>query len=169
MNISTIKWKCLDKLPEVEIITPNIRDAVLLQNDYAGCVSETTAVMTYMYQSYVIKPFDEEIATLFEKIAIQEMHHHDALGNCITALGGNPIIASGGRYWTGKNVYYSTNLKEMLISNIESEQQAIDGYRYTIDKLNTPCIAVLLEAIIDDEKIHIQAFKEILEYITFWK
>lgn len=169
MDISNIKYKYLEKLPEVGEIEPNPRDAYILQGDYAGTNSETTAILTYVYQSYVVRQFDEDIAEVFENIAIVEMTHHKVLGDLIVSLGGDPIYAYQGRFWTGKNVGCTKNLKEMLVSNIASEEEAIRGYLASIDKLYSKTAIGLLEAIIEDEKLHIKAFKEILEYVTFWK
>ena len=169
MDISNIKYKFSDKLPEVKILEPNVKDAYILQGDYAGINGETTAILTYVYQSYVVRPFDEEIAEVLENIAVVEMTHHKTLGDLIISLGGDPIYAYQGRFWTGKNVCYNKNLKEMLISNIKAEEDAIAGYEYSIDRICTEGIDELLGVIIEDERLHIKAFKEILEYITFWK
>lgn len=169
MDISNIKYKYSEKLPEVGIIEPNPRDAYILQGDYSGTNSETTAILTYTYQSYIVRPFDEDIAEVLENIAIVEMTHHKVLGDLIVSLGGDPIYAYQGRFWTGKNVCYNKNLKEMLVQNIASEEDAICGYLASIDKICSKTAIGLLEAIIEDEKLHIKAFKEILEYITFWK
>lgn len=169
MDISNIKYKYSEKLPEVEIIEPNPRDAYILQGDYSGTNSETTAILTYTYQSYIVRPFDEDIAEVLENIAIVEMTHHKVLGDLIVSLGGDPIYAYQGRFWTGKNVCYNKNLKEMLVHNIASEEEAIRGYLASIDKICSETAIGLLEAIIEDERLHIKAFKEILEYITFWK
>ena len=93
-------------------IFKNAQDAYLLQNDYAGRGSETTAIMTYAYQSYLIRPHNEEVATIMEKIGIVEMHHHEILARLILATGGNPMIGAKGEFWTGANVDYATNLKK---------------------------------------------------------
>lgn len=57
----------------------------------------------------------------------------------------------------------------MLYSDIEAEEKAIEGYKRSIELIQTEGIDTLLNAIIEDEQTHISAFKEILEYITFWK
>ncbi len=169
MDFSGIKIKAAEVYPDWTVTEPNLKEAAVLQQDYAGKGSETTAVMTYTYQHYVVAPYDEGIAAVLEKIAIVEMTHHDILGNIITALGGNPVIGAAGRYWSGANVNYNRNLKEMLIGNIAAEEAAIIGYKASIRKMSNQSIIDVLEAIIEDEKTHIAAFKEILEYITFWK
>lgn len=169
MKTSDIKVQYADKLPTVQIVEHNLRDARIIQNDYASGDSETTAIMTYTYQSYVVRQFDEDIADILMRISMVEMRHHKALGNLIVDLGGDPIIGGQGRFWTGRNVCYARGLKEMLYSDIEAEEKAIEEYKRSIELIQTEGIDTLLNAIIEDEQTHITALKEILEYITFWK
>lgn len=169
MKTSDIKVQYADKLPTVQIVEHNLRDARIIQNDYASGDSETTAIMTYTYQSYVVRQFDEDIADILMRISMVEMRHHKALGSLIVDLGGDPIIGGQGRFWTGRNVCYARGLKEMLYSDIEAEEKAIEEYKRSIELIQTEGIDILLNAIIEDEQTHITALKEILEYITFWK
>lgn len=169
MDVSKIEYQAKIDFPKIEITKPNLRDAGILQVSLAGMKSETTSILSYLYQSYVIEPFDEDIAGLLKKIAKVEMHHQDLLSTMITALGGDPIMASQGRFWTGKYINYTNNLKEILSMNIEAEEQAIEYYRYSIERICTESVKEVLACIIEDELVHINAFKEVLEYITFWK
>lgn len=169
MDISKIDFKAKGEFPKIEITEPNLRDAQILQVSLAGQKSETTSILSYLYQSYVVEPFDEDIAHLLKNIAKVEMHHQDLLSRMITALGGNPILASQGRFWTSKYINYTNNLKEILSMNILAEEYAIENYKYSIERICTEQVKEVLERIIEDELVHIKAFKEILEYITFWK
>ncbi len=169
MTTSDIKVQYADKLPTIQIVEHNLRDAHIIQNDYASGDSETTAIMTYTYQSYVVRQFDEDIADILMRISMVEMRHHKALGNLIVDLGGDPIIGGQGRFWTGRNVCYARGLKEMLYNDIEAEEKAIAEYKRSIELIQTEGIDTLLNAIIEDEQTHITALKEILEYITFWR
>lgn len=169
LDLKELKTKSDKVYPEIIITAPNPAEAALLQSDYAGTGSETTAIMTYIYQSYIIRLFDEDIADVLEKIAITEMHHHDILGTTIARLGGNPVIGADNRWWTGANVNYSVNLKDMLTENIKAEQAAIQNYRCTIAKLTNESIKETLECIIADEEVHIATFAILLKYLEFWK
>lgn len=155
--------------PEPEITHPNTNDAMLLQEDYAAHLSETTAVMTYMYQAYIIHLMDDNIAEIIENIAISEMRHHEILGEMIATLGGNPVIGAKKGWWSGSYLNYTKNIRDMLIHNINIEQKAIEHYYFTISKLNNDSIKRVIERIILDEKIHIETFKALLDYVTFWK
>lgn len=169
MDISKIDYQAKGEFPKIEITVPNMRDAQILQISLAGPKSETTSILTYLYQSYGVEPFDEDISALLKKIAKVEMHHEDKLSTMITQLGGDPIMASQGRFWTGKYINYTNNLKEILSMNILAEEHAVDFYKYSIERICTTQVKEVLERIIEDELVHIKAFKEVLEYITFWK
>lgn len=145
-------------LPYPEInVTPSLSEARILMPSYGGRHSETTAVMTYVYQSYVSKEFSDTL----EAIAISEMRHHDLLGNAIVKLGGYPVIGSG-TYWNGSYVNYQTCPAEFLKANIIGEKTAIAGYERAILSLDQKDLKLLLERIILDEELHIKIFEELL-------
>ena len=125
--------------------------------------------MTYIYQNYITRLYNEDVAEVLERIAITEMHHHDILGTTIARLGGNPVIGADNCWWTGANVNYAVNLKEMLLDNIKAEQAAIQNYRRTIAKLTNQSIIETVECIIADEEGHIATFAVLLKYLEFWK
>ena len=151
------------------ITHPDVHDAMILQEDYGSKESETTAIMTYVFQTYIITQMDETIAGIMEEIAIAEMVHHDKLGVMITQLGGNPVIGAKNGWWSGSYINYTRNIRDMLIHDIKSEQIAIENYKKTICKLNNDTIKEVIKRIILDEEVHIETFKVLLDYVTFWK
>ena len=169
MDFNSIVIKSQKSYPDWQIGRQDAKIAYLLSQPYSSRHSETTAVMTYLYQSLVIAPFDEGIARLFEKIAVVEMEHQNMLGKLIVAYGGNPVLAFGNRFWSGGSVTYTRNLKEILIANITAEESAVMDYKALLKKIPDESVKEVIECIIADEELHIKAFKEILEYITFWK
>lgn len=76
MDIKELKTKSDRVYPEIVINAPNPAEAAVLQSDYAGKGSETTAIMTYIYQNYITRLYNEDVAEVLERIAITEMHHH---------------------------------------------------------------------------------------------
>lgn len=169
MDLKELKTRSDRKYPEIIVTAPNPFEAAVLQRDYAGRESETTAILTYIYQHYTTKPFNEDVANVLEKIAIVEMRHHDLLGTTIAQLGGNPIIGADGCWWTGANVSYAGNLREMLLGNIKAEQIAIQNYRKTIARISNDTIKEAIDCIISDEEVHIATFTVLLKYLEFWK
>ncbi len=138
---------------------------LLLQN-YAGEISEDTAVHLYFYESLVTKDINE-FSNIMLDISKVEMHHLNLLGQVIKMLGIKPVFGFVTKkdftFWTGLNVKYSTDLKEMLLINITSEKKAIKNYEKVIEIVDDKYIKELLSRIIEDEKLHIKIFKDLYQ------
>jgi bacterioferritin len=133
----------------------------MLKEDYAGAVSELTAVTQYLYQN-VLSADNESFANAILQIAIAEMSHMDMLGDAILALGGNPAFGNGTTYWHGKHVNYARTLPEMLSADIAAETQAIANYERHAERARNASVRALLERIVKDEKLHLRFFRETL-------
>ena len=133
----------------------------MLKEDYAGMKGELTAITLYVYQnSRIVK--NESLSNSMLQIAISEMIHLDLLGDAIVALGGNPSFDNGKYYWNASYVNYTTNLKEMMKTNIASEKEAIASYEKHIALTNNESVKALLKRIIKDETLHLRFFTETL-------
>lgn len=163
VEMNNTKYRVDLPYPEVIVNCPDLHDARILREDYAGRVSETTATLQYMYQHYILSEIEEEIADALEGIAIAEMHHHELLGKAITALGGDPIIGGMSSFFSGGYVNYCKNTKELLETNIMGEYAAIRNYRKSISCLYNTSVKELLERIILDEELHIKILNSLLE------
>lgn len=119
--------------PEVKVLNPNMYFAEILVDDYAGVVSEFTAISQYLYHYFFFKEIDYGLGELLENISITEMLHMEILADTIKKLGGNPIIRGAystyGNYWNGSFIYYGTQLCEQLKADIDAEYKAIEEYR----------------------------------------
>lgn len=147
-------------LPEVKNVKPNKYYAYLLQQDYAGVVSEMTAISQYVYNHIILEPKYGEVAELFEKISMAEMEHMEALGEAILAFGGDPRIGvpskkQAYRYWKGSYVAYNKRICTILNEAIKGEKKAITNYMKHRRMIKEPQTRALLTAIIADEKKHI--------------
>lgn len=148
--------------PEPLIPYPNPLEAKKLMNDYGGRDSETTAVLQYMYQSYILNKEFPDYSKAIEKIAIVEMHHHELLGTSIAELGGFPVIGGRNTFWNGSFVNYVTDLVKLLEADIQGEEIAIANYEKTILSLQSESLKQMIERIILDEEQHIIVFKAML-------
>lgn len=137
----------------------------MLKEDYAGAVSEMTAVAQYIYQN-ILSTDNESYANAILQIAIVEMSHLDMLGDAILALGGNPTFGNGSIFWQPKSVNYATTLPEMLRANIDSESQAIANYTRHAQNTRNASARALLQRIIKDEQLHLRFFRETLAGLT---
>ncbi len=152
--------------PEVKIAAPNMYYAELLMDDYAGLVSEFTAISQYLYHYFSFKTFSKELAKLLENVAITEMLHMEILAGIIKKLGGDPVIrgsySTNGCFWNGTFIYYGTTIAEQLKADIDSEYKAIEGYQTHIQAIGDPSIKAVLQRIILDEISHIHLFNQAL-------
>ena len=133
----------------------------MLKEDYAGAVSEMTAIAQYIYQN-TLSTDNESFANAILQIGIVEMSHLNMLGEAIQALGGNPTFGNGTVYWQGKLVNYARTLPEMLRANIEAETQAIETYERHAARTTNASVRALLERIVKDEQLHLRFFRETL-------
>ena len=145
--------------PQVDIKVKSPIETRLLMSVYGGRESETTAIMGYIYASYVTS---DELSDCLRKIAINEMHHHSMLGKAIAELGGTPYIGGTHSYWQGGFVNYVKDPVAILKNNIANEHQAIRDYQFVISRTSIPDIRLLAERIILDEEVHIETLTELL-------
>ena len=137
----------------------------MLKEDFAGAVSEMTAVSQYIYQN-ILSSDNESFANAILQIGIVEMSHMDMLGDAILALGGNPTFGNGTVFWQGKLVNYARTLPEMLRADIESETQAIANYERHAANTTNAAVRALLRRIIKDEQLHLRFFRNTLASLT---
>lgn len=150
--------------PDTSGAQQNASDAAILLTSYACAVSETTAVMSYLYRSHALLAADERVSNTFEQISLVEMTHADLLASAITTLGGDPkyVCPKCGKPWTAQNVDYTNMVTQSLKRSIEEENTAIAQYREQIVRLSQPCLKALLERIILDEELHVRIFCDLL-------
>lgn len=152
--------------PEIRVAGPNSCYACILMDDYAGVVSEFTAISQYLYHHFFFKDIDKDLGALLENVAIIEMLHMEILADTIKKLGGDPRIRGSfstcSNFWNGSFVYYGRELCSQLKADIDSEYKAISEYLKHIQLIKDPYIQAILERIILDEKVHIRLFNEAL-------
>jgi len=154
--------------PDTSGACPNENDAAILSFDYAGRVSEMSAVTAYLFREHMMPENCDEAAKTFERIAIVEMRHLDLLGSAITTLGRCPVYAAGRDCrrmtpWNGTFVDYATGLCTMIRLAIAEERAAIAQYRAQIPYLSQVCLRSLIERIILDEELHIRILCDLFD------
>lgn len=151
--------------PEPKVECKNMNYANILLKDYAGVVSELTAVNLYIFQHIASDGKYKDYSKLIKGISIVEMKHLHLLGETIKLLGVKPAYTNSicpcGQFWTGAYVNYTDRILEMISEDIRSEKQAIMNYEKDICLIHDKHIKKLLERIIEDEKVHLKLFKEI--------
>lgn len=162
-----VKFSANVSYPEPKVERKNLFYANLLLDDYSGMVSELTASLLYVYQHFVSDGNIEDYAETVAGIAIIEMKHLELLGETIKLLGLKPVftIPSHGCYypWSSNLVDYSTNIIQMLKADIDAELKAIEQYEEHKLMIKDKYIVELLNKIIEDEKLHLKMFKDLME------
>lgn len=157
--------------PNIMVEKKNSYYADILSDDYAGKVSELTAVMLYSYQHFLKFDTDEDFSKTIEEIANVEMLHMEMLGKIIKLLGKDPVYstceASRGDciMWNANNVNYTSDLRQMLKADINSEKQAIVNYKHHLNLIDDKYIKAVLSRIILDEQHHLEIFETLLEQL----
>lgn len=154
--------------PEIKVSGQNKYYAKLLLDDYAGTVSEFSAINQYLYHHFAIDNKYQDIRNALENISIVEMYHMEILARIIKMLGLEPIyVGTLNKFWDAKYVYYGKNLCDQLIADRQSEVDAIKNYEKKILMIKDPYIQDIIKRIILDEKIHLEIFnKYIKKYCT---
>lgn len=154
--------------PDVRVVTPNPYYAQLLLEDYAGVISETSAVMQYNYHHFVLEEQYHDVAEMLVCISLVEMHHQEMIAETIIKLGVDPRYqvftpANQVKYWEASYIFYGTALCDRISADIASEWAAIAQYREHQFKIDDPYIKEMLERIIIDELHHITLFNGLMQ------
>lgn len=168
MDFENIKVRVDKPYPKIVGASADQMTVNILRNLAQSRTSELTAVLQYIYQSVVADKSADEIGAIFEEIGIVEMTHLDLLMHAITEFGGLPKYEDGrGNQFNTNYINYSVKLNEMLNNNILSEKRAIDEYNEAIKCVKNESLKDLFRRIIEDEQLHIKAFKYLLDSVEF--
>ena len=86
------------------------------------------------------------------------------LAELIFLLGGDPryVVAQGRRPFTAANLHYSENPTQILKNAIAGEEGAIFVYEQLRGMTDDENIISIIDRIIEDEKLHLNIFHELL-------
>ncbi|MDD4187228.1 MAG: manganese catalase family protein [Bacilli bacterium] len=152
--------------PEIKVSRPNLDYANLLMADYAGFISELSAINQYYYHYIVLNDVDAEIANMLKNISYVEIRHFDTLAKVILLLGGDPILFADANYWNGDYIYYGDNILSRLEVDLQVELDAIENYQKKIELIDDPYVKNILRRIILDEEVHVRLFKKAIEKVN---
>lgn len=154
--------------PSLQDIQPNCHDLHCIYNDYAGMVSELSAITQYVYHQLLAK--EQNFTTIGKdllSIAQVEMRHLNILGGVILRLGGAPTFTYEKdhqlRYWNGGMIDDCTQIKTMLLEDLRLEQDTIACYKRQAQQVSQPTISAVLNRLILDEDIHVERLQSLLK------
>lgn len=154
--------------PRVEEINRNY--ALILLSNYAGDISEETAIHQYLFEYLMNNNEYTDFANAMLHISEVEMKHLRLLGETIKLLGIMPVfgkIENNKTYkpWCSSNVNYTTDIKNIILQNIKYENEAIKKYKKSYTQIKDVYVRELINRIIEDELIHIEILNEF--YLKF--
>lgn len=159
-------FKSSKPYPTIKVIGENSHYANLIQLNYAGMVSELSAILQYVNHETRLFNDYADVSKTLEKIAEVEMTHLEILGKLIILLGETPgywINKKGKKLnWTPDFVNYGTDLLSMLNNDLNAEEAAIKQYKETAAKINDINIVHIINRIILDEEVHVEILKNLI-------
>ena len=171
-NIHFEESYCIrDQYPEITLNHLPQDILMLLKRIYAGTKSEFTSLTQYMYQHYIVwsNPKLDNLSEILERIAIQEMKHHEIVAKILVKCGIDPkncVYIDGNSnlcdYWKASSVSYEKTLTKMFQSNILLEQRAIEDYNEVIAKTDNANLKQIIFRILQDEEEHLKYFNDVL-------
>lgn len=154
--------------PSLEGIGEDCAALRVISPAYAGRRSELTAILQYVYQSVLFGEWgNKEASKTLIDVAVTEMHHLEILGSLIAKLGAPPVFTGCPPYPVGyfsaSCVNYTKVPKQMICADICAEENAISEYERMLCALRNPRVFEVIQRIIEDERLHLQAFGKLLE------
>ena len=150
--------------PKISGLSPNNKQAKLLMEGYSGQTSELSTVTQYAFHKIKCMR-NKEIYDTLQGIFLVETHHLELLGNCINMLGVEPYykmsIIHKSISWQADVINYENTIKEMILTDIEGEKQAVKYYEETANIIGNEKIRVLLLRLAEDEKLHVKIFTDL--------
>ncbi len=132
---------------------------------------ELNSISEYLYLSIIFADALPELSEYFDHLAMEEMHHHRALGELILRLGGDPCERSAVRNSGNINLCEDCDSRapvaatRSLKSNIRSERRSAENYRrlaIAAEKCGDLTAAALFNKLSADEMKHAKEQEEML-------
>ena len=143
--------------PATDDICPDCRALRIISPAYASSTGELNAVLQYNYHAvnFQAKGFEE---------------YDEMLGKTVCALGALPVYTAcppaGFNFYSAKFVSYSRTLRNMIEDDVLAERHAVMSYARMLDRLRNDKVSEIISRILEDEKLHLQAFTQLLDKIS---
>ena len=166
LDMNHLKFKADGPYPVIGEIEPNRNYANAMLSNIGGSNSEMSAISLYVYNHLYEELYSEEVATIFIKIAMVEMHHLDIFGTLAVRMGADPRLWADnwGKkvYWTPAYNNYPTDYYKLLKNSLEGEYLAIEKYQQQLSYIEDKVVRDCLRRIIEDEEVHVEIFQQLM-------
>lgn len=177
MNFENINLNDYDNDTPYPQITSTEKDEKILTDIidlYTGPKSEFTALIQYIYQSFITKSNENyiELSKILETLSNRKIRHLEILSQILMVQNVNPKFCKyiDNNYnicssWSSNNVKYLTDVKEFIKSNITLEKSILAKYNNILNNTTSENIKEILTRIIQDENSYLEILNKILEII----
>lgn len=170
INCESLSFASDKPYPEVRITRQNCTYAGWMLDNIGGSHSEMSTISLYIYDNLMTNEKYADVAYIFHKISIVEMHHLNIFGQLALLLGAPPRLwtCKRGRkvYWSPGYNHYSTTLEDLLCTALNGERAAVEKYERQIGLIDDDCITECLKRIVLDEEIHVELIQMMMkEYL----
>ncbi len=160
-----IEFQSSEPYPPINCSIKNSMYARIMLDNMAGNRSEMSAISLYTYNQ-LITDEHKEIAEMFHKISIVEMHHLYIFGTLARQLGANPRLWTSRHnravYWSPGFNQYPKALPQLIEHSLQEEQFAVEKYTKQINVIKDEVIIHNLKRIILDEELHVNILENCL-------
>ena len=152
--------------PSIKIEFSHHQYARFMLDNMGGMNSEMSTISMYLYNNLMVEENYRDIAVIYHKTSIVEMHHLNIFGKLAIALGEPPGLWSyqhnQRKYWSSSYNQYHHDLKRLVHQSLHGELAAIRKYKEQVNYVDDRCIADNLKRIIIDEEIHVSIFEKVI-------
>jgi len=146
----------------IENAVCNLKTIRILKRLMNSRVSEMTGINTYLYQFFISRYDNPNLANIFRRIAINEMKHLELLADAIIKFGGIPTFNYRDNFWNARFVNYENVGLNIIRNNIRDENKSIIQYKHAIENVENESLKQLFREIILDKERHIQELSSFL-------
>ena len=150
--------------PPIKVEMKNPAYAKAMLDNIGGLNSEMSAISLYVYNNLILEE-KKEIAAIFHKVSIVEMHHLEIFGKLALQLGEDPRMwthyGCKKTYWSPSYNQYPGDLRTLMRNVIDGEKAAISKYQHQISYIRDENITENLRRIILDERLHVEIFEKV--------
>ena len=156
----------VEKVP-LRVEKKNVKLGKLLLPALYGEGGELTSFLSYTYHSARFSELQPEVSQALQSIAEVERGHLDTLCRLCTLLGADPKPRVESRmgpiYWSGAYARCEGRLARFLNLAVRQERQAIKEYERLMGKTQDEYVAVTLQCMMLDERIHLSMLEKLYE------
>lgn len=164
-----MKPLCADlPYPSTETLSVDVTSGKILSFAFASATGELSAILQYVYHQLHLSGTNKQCAETLEAIALCEMRHLQILGQAMINLGVNPRYVqhpNSNCFFSASCVSQSVAPQKMIMDDLRSELETIAEYKKMLFVLKNEEVQAIVERIILDEQVHVEALKSVLKEV----